>query len=154
MGEPGGVGLGQRVGDLTHQPGGATRWQGAFPRDQDVERVALAPLVDDVAPPVGGLGVEHPEQPTVDDRAGSAGGLEDGGCPVVVGGEEVDRHGPVEDEVVRAPEATGAVLGEEVVEPVALGEDVTGLHRCRHRPPFPPACVDHDGTGYRSLAPL
>ena len=138
VGEPGGVGLGQRVGDLADQPGGAARRKGAFARDEDVEGVALAPFVDDVAPAVGGLGVEHPEQPSVDDGTGAAGGLEHGGGAVVVGGEEVHRHGPVEDEVVRAPEAAGAVLCQEVVEPVALGEHVTGLHRCRHRPPPSP----------------
>ena len=37
--------------------------------------------------------------------AGSARGLEDGAGALVVGREQVHRHGPVEDQVVRAPEA-------------------------------------------------
>ena len=45
----------------------------------------------------------------------------------------------VEDEVVRTPEPPGPVLGQEVVEAVALGEDVTGLHRRRHPSPPVPA---------------
>ena len=63
-------------------------------------------------------------------------GLEPG--PVVVLGDDVHGHGPVEDEVVRTPEAAGTGFGQQVVEAVALGEHVTGLHRHRHHSPHLP----------------
>ena len=130
--QPGVVRLREAVGDLADQPRGPSGSQRPLPADQDVERLALAPLVDDVAAAVGELGVEHPEQPPVDDRAGASCGLEEGRGALVVAGQQVHRHRTVQDEVVGTPEAASSALGEEVVEPVAAGEHVTGLHRCRH----------------------
>ena len=143
VGQAGGVRLGHRVRDLGDQPGRPARRQRTLAGDEDVEGVALAPLVHDVAAPACRLGVEHPEQPSVHDGASAARGLEDGASSLVVGGEQVHGHGPVEDQVVRAPEPAGPVLRQEVVEAVALGEHVTGLHRRRHRSPaFPRRVLD------------
>ncbi len=140
VGDPGLVRLGEAVGDLGDEPGRAARGQRTLAGEQDVEGVALAPLVDHEAAPVGGLGVEHPQQPAVDDRAGAARRLEQRTGALVVLGDDVHRDGTVEHEVVGAPEPPGAGLGQQVVEAVALGEHVTGLHRCRHcSPRFPRA---------------
>ena len=69
--------LGEAVGDLGHQPGRTSGGERSLAGEQDVEGVALAPLVDDEAAPVGGLGVEDPQQPPVDDGPGAARRLEE-----------------------------------------------------------------------------
>ena len=138
VGEAGVVGLDEAVGDLGHQPGRTSGGERSLAGEQDVEGVALAPLVDDEAAPVGGLGVEDPQQPPVDDGPGAARRLEERLGAVVVRGEDVHGHRAVEDEVVGTPEPTRPGLGEEVVEAVAPGEHVTRLHRHRHRSPHLP----------------
>ncbi len=135
VGQAEGVRLGDRVGHLRDQPRGAPRREGPLTGEQDVEGVALAPLVDDVAATVGHLGVEHAQQPSVDHGARRAGGLEERRGALVVGGEHVHGHRAVQHLVVGAPEPSRAVLGEQVVETVAVGEHVTGLHRPHHRSP-------------------
>ncbi len=58
VGQPLALGVGQQLGDLAGDPGGAT-WGEGLVCQQDVERVTLAPFVDDVAPVADRAGVEH-----------------------------------------------------------------------------------------------
>ena len=97
----------------------------------------MPPLVDDVAATVLDVGVEHPQQAPVGDRTGGARGVEEVLGALVTGRQQVDRDRSVQDLVVGAPEAPAAGLGEQVVETVAVGEDVTGLHGPGHRSPHP-----------------
>ena len=126
---------GQAVGHLGDDPRGAAGLQRAVVGQHDVERGPLAPLVDDVAEVVELLGVQHAQQPGVEVGGDVAGRLEQPGGARVVARDEVDRHVPVQDRVVGAPEAAALALGEQVVEAVARGEDLAGVDRVRHRSP-------------------
>ena len=139
-----GVRLGDAVGHLRDQHRGAPGSQRTLADQEVVERLAAAPLVDDVAAPVLDVGVEDAQQPAIGDRSGRPGGAEQRLGAVVVGLQDVDRDGSVQHLVVGAPEASAPRLGEQVVEAVAVGEDVTGLHGPGHGSPHPHVFVDPD----------
>ena len=109
--------------------------------EHDVERGAGAPLVDDEAEVVDPLGVEHPQDPLVQDRRRAAGRLEQQLGARVVGRDHVQRDVPLEDPVVRAPEPAAPALAEQVDQPVPVGEHVAGPGRVRHRAPTPSVAV-------------
>ena len=101
---------GDRGGDL----GRPARPPGAGPAarrgEHDVERVAGAPLVDDVAEPVGAVGVEHPQQPPVVDGRGAPRRLEQRRRPLVVLGDDVEGDVALEHPVVGTPEPAAPAL--------------------------------------------
>ncbi len=132
VGDAGGVGDRDRVGDLGDDPGRHPRSERGTPGHHDVERGAPPPLVDDVADLVGDVGVEHAQRPPVEDGRGATRGGHQRGRAVVVGADHVDRHVTFQHPVVGPPEATVAALGEEVDQPVAVAEDVTGPGGVRH----------------------
>jgi hypothetical protein len=78
------------------------------------------------------------QRPSAASASRAAGCLEERLGPVVVLRDDVHGHGPVEDEVVGTPEPAGTGFGQQVVEAVALGEHVTGLHRRRRHSPHLP----------------
>ena len=132
VGDALGVPGGDRVGDLARQPRGAGRGQRALLEHQ-VERDAVAPLVDHPGDAALVVAVEHPEQVGVGDGGGDAGGLEQAGRPFVVAGDGVDGHAARQDRVGGPPEPGPLALGEQVVEAVAAGEDGAGSDRAGHR---------------------
>ena len=132
VGDSGGVREGDRVGYLGDQPGRAPRAERPGTGHQDVERDPGAPLVDDVADAVAGLGVQDPEDPAVQDGGRGPGRLQQPGRAFVLGIDHVDGDVPFEHPVVGTPEASALALGEQVDQSIATGEDLTGPDRVRH----------------------
>ena len=125
---------GDGLGDLTGEPGRARGRQGALLQHQ-VERDAVTPLVDHPGDAVVVGAVEDAEQVRVGDRRRDAGGLEQVRRSFVGARHRVDRHAARQDRVRGPPEAGAVALGEQVVEPVAPGEDGAGADRAGHRGP-------------------
>ena len=60
------------------------------------------------------------------------GGLEQRGCPLVVGGDDVDGDVALEHRVASAPEPPAPALREQVHESITTGEHVARPDRVRH----------------------
>ncbi len=78
----------------------------------------------DVGEAVATVRVEDAQQPAVVDGRGEPGRLHQVGGPLVVLGQAVQGDVALEHPVVRAPEPAVAALGEQVDQPVAVGEHV------------------------------
>ena len=143
VGDPGRVRDLERARHLADQPGGPARGQRTVVGQQDVERDARRPLVDDEAERgavarglVGGLvDVEDPQQAAVHHARGRPGRLAQQARPLVVGADDVHRDRPVQRGVVRPVEEAATALVEQVDQLVAAGQDVAGADRVRHGPP-------------------
>ena len=127
---------GDGAGDLGGQPGRPARAQRAAVGDQDVEGGAGAPLVDDEAAAVAHLGVEHPQDPGVEDGGRLAGGGEQQRRARVVLGDHVERDEALQDVVMCTPEAPAGAFGQQVDQPIAAGQYVAWPRR-RRQPPSP-----------------
>ena len=126
------------LGDLGHDPGGAGARQRRL-GEQLVEREGPGPLADDEVLPVIVLDeVEHAQEPGIGDGGGQASRLDEVVGPRVAARDHLDADVAVEDAVVRAPGDGAEPLGDEILELVAVGEDVAGRHRAplAHRHPF------------------
>ena len=104
VGDALGVPGGDRLGHLAGQPGGPRGRQRALLEHQ-VERDALAPLVDHPGDAVVVVAVEHPQQVGVGDGRRDPRRLEQAGGTRVVAGYGVDRDAARQDRVGGAPEA-------------------------------------------------
>ena len=132
------VRMGDGLGDLGHDPGRARVRQRRL-GEQLIEGEGPGPLPDDEVLAVIVLDeVEHAQEPGIGDRRGPTGRLDEVVGARVGAGEHLDADVAIEDAVVRAPGDGAESFGDEVLELVAVREDVARRHRAplAHLDPF------------------